>query len=117
MMVPRVFIKNSSCMKTLLILLICLAAACKETEIPYPKCVQTVIDNGSNDYEGIRQYTYNNKTVYLFTTKRCCDFLDYLYDDCCNELCAPSGGISGRGDNRCPDFKQNAQLVRLVWGK
>jgi hypothetical protein len=107
---------NKYFVKIVIIFFICLAVACKKESNSYPECVQTVIDNGSGDYYGIWEYSYNNKTVYLFTTKKCCDFLDRLYDENCNYLCAPSGGISGKGDNRCPDFMQNAQRVKLVWG-
>jgi hypothetical protein len=102
-------------MKMIFIFLLCLAAACKKGNNAYPECVQTVVDNGSDDYEKINQYRYNSKTVYLFSSRRCCDDFNYLYDENCNRLCAPSGGITGRGDNKCPDFAQNAQLVRLVW--
>jgi hypothetical protein len=82
--------------------------------VAYPACVQNVITNGSTDYVQISQYIYNNKTVYLFTAD-CCDRYNYLFDDQCNRLCAPTGGFSGKGDLQCPDFVQAAVFIRVVW--
>lgn len=35
----------------------------------------------------------------------CCDRLNHLYDDQGRRLCAPSGGLDGRGDGRCPEVQ------------
>ena len=64
----------------------------------------------------IWRYKYNNQFVYL-TVADCCDQYNYLYDSNCKLLCAPSGGFSGSGDGKCPDFKDKATDGTLVWKK
>lgn len=91
----------------------------QETADSIPPCVRKIIDAGekgtpSNGPLEVNEYLYNNKTVYLFTA-RCCDQFNVLYDANCNTICAPSGGFSGRGDGKCPDFEKNAKLVKLIW--
>jgi len=84
-----------------------------------PDCVRKLIDAGEketppNGPVEINEYIYNGRTVYLFTA-RCCDQFNVLYDSSCSMICAPSGGFSGRGDGKCPDFEKNAHFVKLVW--
>jgi hypothetical protein len=57
---------------------------------------------------------YKDKTAYLFSSN-CCDQYNEVYDSECKYICAPSGGITGRGDGQCEDFNTSAKLVRLVW--
>jgi hypothetical protein len=64
----------------------------------------------------VDQYLYKNKTVYLFTAD-CCDNFNGLYDDSCRMICAPSGGITGKGDGKCPEFNKDAVFVKQVWAK
>lgn len=60
-------------------------------------------------------YTWNGQRVYLASDQTCCDQYITLYDECFKPLCAPSGGITGKGDERCPDFYQQATNQQLVW--
>jgi hypothetical protein len=60
------------------------------------------------------EYTYANQKVY-YITSGCCDQYNLLYDDNCNVLCAPDGGITGRGDGKCSDFLQAATDEKLIW--
>lgn len=92
------------------------------TDEPGPNCpssIQTKIaelqaqPKGNPAYE-IWQYTYQGRKVYLVTSS-CCDDYITLYDECLNVLCAPSGGISGKGDGRCPEFYQLSTGRQLVW--
>lgn len=62
----------------------------------------------------VNEYIYQGKRVFLFSAD-CCDKFYELYDENCNKICAPSGGISGHGDGKCMDFQSTAQFVRLVW--
>lgn len=64
----------------------------------------------------ISSYLYQGKTVYLVTPD-CCDQYISLYDDNCNFLCAPSGGLTGKGDGKCPDFYDKATKGTLIWKK
>lgn len=62
----------------------------------------------------VNEYIYQGKHVFLFSSD-CCDRFSELYDENCNLVCAPYGGISGQGDGKCTDFQSTAQFVRLVW--
>ncbi len=62
----------------------------------------------------VNEYIYQGKHVFLFSAD-CCDQFSELYDENCNRICAPYGGISGHGDGMCTDFRSTAQHVRLVW--
>jgi hypothetical protein len=62
----------------------------------------------------ITEYSFRGETVYMVSSD-CCDQFNYLYDGCGQVLCAPSGGITGRGDGLCPDFNTEATNARVVW--
>ena len=84
-----------------------------------PACVQKLIDDAKKEDPPmppvqVDEYLYKGKKVYLFTAQ-CCDFYNMVYDDSCKNLCAPSGGFTGRGDGKCPDFDSTAKLVRTIW--
>jgi hypothetical protein len=38
-----------------------------------------------------------------------------LYDDDCNLICSPDGGISGTEDNKCGDLFSKRTNDKLVW--
>ena len=67
-----------------------------------------------NPPASVNEYIYQGKHVYLFSAD-CCDQYNELYDEDCNKICAPSGGITGHGDMKCTDFSTMAQFVKLVW--
>jgi len=48
----------------------------------------------------IRKVLYDGKPAYLVISP-CCDRYDYLYDAQGLRMCAPWGGISGKGDRKC----------------
>lgn len=84
-----------------------------------PSCVQRLIDEASRENPPttpvrVDEYIYKGKKVYLFTSP-CCDFYNLLYDADCRRLCAPSGGIAGRGDGKCPDFDSTAKKIKEIW--
>ena len=84
-----------------------------------PKCIQTKIDSIKaqpkwNPPAEVNEYSYKGKRVFLFTSD-CCDFVNPLFDSNCNYICAPSGGITGKGDMQCLEFEKEAKLVKLVW--
>lgn len=100
-----------------------LALQCSDSNRePAPECsasIQTKITElqalpkGNPGYE-VWQYTYQGHKVYLVTSS-CCDDYTTLYDECLNVLCAPSGGFTGKGDGRCPEFYQLSADRQLVW--
>jgi hypothetical protein len=67
-----------------------------------------------NPPESIYRYDYNGAVVY-YVPPQCCDQYSTLYDSNGQVLCAPDGGFTGRGDGRCPDFRQGAKNEQLIW--
>ncbi len=62
----------------------------------------------------IYRYTYHQQEVY-YLAARCCDVPGKVYDALGNVLCEPSGGITGKGDGRCPDFVAQRENETLIW--
>jgi hypothetical protein len=62
----------------------------------------------------IFRYLYNNQVVY-YETAPCCDFFTTLYNADGKVICQPDGGITGKGDGKCPDFLQKRVRERLIW--
>ena len=101
-----------------------LAATAKEcTRQPaaqkLPSCIQQKIDQIKKEKKWnppaeVHAYTFRGKTVYLFSSD-CCDQYNPVVDEDCNYICAPSGGMTGKGDRQCPGFGDSAQHKGLVW--
>jgi len=51
---------------------------------------------------------------YYYISSDCCDQYNYLFDDKCNVVCAPDGGISGKGDGKCLNFSTSIEKT-LIW--
>jgi hypothetical protein len=49
----------------------------------------------------------DGKPAYLFTAP-CCDIPNPLYDAEGRFICAPTGGFTGLGDGKCPDWVHDA---------
>lgn len=91
----------------------------KDKAIRVPPCIQDRIEAIQqlpkyNPPATVYRYLFGNNYVYLFSSD-CCDQYNYLYDKNCNILCAPSGGINGKGDGRCANFFTVATDETLVW--
>lgn len=73
-----------------------------------PACVQKQVDvykqksKSKNDVLASSD-RYNGKTVYVIQPG-CCDQYTVMMDENCSYICAPSGGMTGRGDGKCIDF-------------
>ena len=84
-----------------------------------PVCVRRLIDSANKEIPPnpplqVDEYLYNGKKVFLVTAP-CCDFFNMVYDDSCKAVCAPSGGITGKGDGKCEDFATTAKFVKSIW--
>ena len=84
-----------------------------------PVCVRKILNNRNKETPSnlptqIDEYLYNGKKVFLFTAP-CCDQYNTLYDENCTHICAPSGGLTGKGDRKCEDFSRTAKFVKLLW--
>jgi hypothetical protein len=94
----------------------CDRVVCRED---IPSCIEKWIEKVRSEQRWnppaeVHEYIYNGKIVYLLSSD-CCDQYYTLVDGSCNYICAPSGGIAGKGDNKCEGFYKNARHVRLVW--
>ena len=84
-----------------------------------PTCIQAKIDSIKklpkyNPPAEVNEYSYKDKRVFLFSSD-CCDNFNLLFDENCKYVCAPTGGITGKGDMSCTDFTEKAKLVKLIW--
>jgi hypothetical protein len=68
----------------------------------------------TNPPTAIYSYDYRGGTVY-FRPSRCCDIRSELYDAGGALICQPDGGLTGKGDGRCPDFLAVRTNERVVW--
>ena len=84
-----------------------------------PVCLQELVkkieaEERQNPPIKIYSYEYKGALVY-FETAPCCDFFSSLYDDSCQLLGHPDGGITGRGDGKFQNFEKEAINKKLVW--
>lgn len=63
---------------------------------------------------GVYQYSFHGNLVY-YVSAPCCDQYTTLYDENCNIICRPSGGITGKGDGMCPDFFEKRINEKVIW--
>ncbi|MEO6347818.1 MAG: hypothetical protein ABIO60_07895, partial [Aquaticitalea sp.] len=56
----------------------------------------------------------DDKIIYYYLTSDCCDQYNYLFNEKCETICAPDGGLTGKGDRQCPDFGESLKKT-LVW--
>ena len=115
------FMKNTCFIVCLLILISCNSTKEQKNKSDLPDCITKRIEEikqkkVENPPIKIIEYTYNGKRTFLFGAD-CCDQYDILVDENCVTICAPTGGIDGGGDRKCPDFSANAKEVKLLWSK
>lgn len=98
-----------------------LCYSCEKVEVPKgtPKCVKMEIQNilledPWNPPAVITSYMYNGELVYFFPS-HCCDIPSILYDEDCNVICMPDGGITGVGDGMCQDFFGSRTNEEFIW--
>lgn len=93
---------------------------CRKAETSeIPSCISSKIAEMkaaevTNPPGSLWQYEYNGQQVY-YIPPVCCDIPGQLYDDNCNLICYPDGGISGAGDGNCTDFFANRKSEKLIW--
>jgi hypothetical protein len=68
----------------------------------------------SNVPVDVWQCSLNGKTVYQFSGIHVDDFYS-LYDSEGVFICYPSGGFTGKGDGKFPDFYKQATDWKLLW--
>ena len=103
-----------------LAVMLALAASCASpTPAGNPAWVDQLIqqferDPVGNPPQSIWRYEYNGQVVY-YVPAQCCDMYSTLYNADGKVFCAPDGGIDGRGDLRCPDFRSQRKNESLIW--
>ena len=103
----------------LLALIIILAGCSTSTPSGNPAFIDQLIEQFENEPVGnppqsIWSYEYNGQVVY-YVPPQCCDQFSSLYDATGNVLCAPDGGLTGKGDERCTDFFSTRINELLIW--
>ena len=107
-------------LKTTLLGLSLLMGTCEKIDVPKgtPKCLKKKIRQENDKcLDKVFEYTYQGEVVYLFVPANCPDALYNLYNENCDLICSPSGGISGNGDGKCADFYQQATNEKLIYSK
>ena len=77
--------------------------------------IKVVLDERKrNPIIRILRYSYGGQTVY-YVSAPCCDQYSDVLDTKGKLVCHPDGGITGKGDGKCPDFEKNKTNEKLVW--
>jgi hypothetical protein len=77
--------------------------------------IQSVLsERKRNPIIRILSYQYQGQTVY-YQSAPCCDQFSTVFDTKGRVICNPDGGITGKGDGKCPDFEKNKTTEKLVW--
>ena len=84
-----------------------------------PSCIQQKINTFKmepvgNPPQSVIQYTYQHKKVF-YIPARCCDQYSDLFDDNCNLLGHPDGGLTGKGDGKISNFFSDASDPKTIW--
>jgi len=124
LIVYKDIVPTTICMKssifTAVVLLLAAFKPCLTTKAKaVPVCIQQRIaeikkEPKWNPPAEVHEYIYNGKKVYYFSSN-CCDQYNNLVDSDCQVICAPSGGITGKGDGKCNDFTTVAKHTRQIW--
>jgi len=105
-----------------ILIAVCLFLGCRKNcseSSTAPGCIFAKIDVLRNQPKGnpaysVYEYLYKGKKVYYFPPQ-CCDQYSDLYDENCNLICHPDGGITGTGDGNCQDFLTTRTNEVLIW--
>lgn len=107
---------------TILTLAVCaILWACsgsKASKSGEPKWVTELIDSLEsaeyNNGASVSKYLFQGNTVY-YVQAPCCDQMNPLYDADGTLICHPDGGFTGKGDGKCPGFRNSAEMLEVLW--
>lgn len=104
----------------ILIGLIFLNTSCEKSNlnIDAPNCIENEIkkikiEEVRNPPAEVWKWEVDGLTYYYITSD-CCDQYNYLYNNNCDIICAPDGGLIGSGDGNCPNFMEPIKKT-LLW--
>jgi len=97
-----------------------LLVSCKSSSQPVQNvsCIASKIEALKNEPVAnppsqVWKWETEGQTFY-YVNAACCDHFSTLYNENCNIVCAPDGGITGRGDGKCPEFPKDTKRT-LIW--
>ena len=84
-----------------------------------PSCIKAMIEEFKsqpvqNPPIEVWQWIKDDGEVFYYVTSPCCDQYNYVHNTDCEQVCAPSGGYTGKGDGKCPDLEENV-VQNLIW--
>jgi hypothetical protein len=98
-----------------------LICSCTKISVPYdtPSCVKNKIrkiqaKSVYNPPASVSLWEFEGKKYYYFTSD-CCDQMTELFDEDCDLVCHPDGGLTGKGDGKCPDFSTGVLKRTVIW--
>lgn len=104
----------------ILIGILFLIISCEKSNIniDVPSCIENEIkkikiEDVRNPPAQVWKWEVDGQT-YFYISSDCCDQYNLLYDNNCDIICAPDGGITGMGDGNCPDFREPIKKT-LLW--
>jgi len=106
--------------KIFLIIFLIVTSCSKDASVFVPECIQSkLVDFTSNSAcsqnATLKEYTFLNKTVFVFDPGNCgADLTSEVIDENCNNM-GFLGGISGNDSISGKSFSKNAVLIRLIW--
>ena len=91
-----------------------LFVSCEKLDVPKdtPACIKAKI-RAEDKPLSISRWNVDGKTYYAIRPD-CCDAFNEIWDEQCNYICAPSGGITGQGDGNCPAWSE-VGVYTLIW--
>ena len=105
-------------MRSLSFLLLLSVFSCEKEECApqVPTCVlDRLLDENTLPVLEVQRWEIDGDYFYYFVSD-CCDIPNPLYDQDCRIVCAPDGGLTGRGDGNCPDFPEDFDRT-VIWKK
>ncbi len=96
----------------MIVILVASLSACDNNDLPIPDCLKADVISEEPPLE-IWEWKYPGQTYYYIVSP-CCDQFNLLLNQNCEVVCAPDGGITGKGDGNCPDLSGDVSK-RLLW--
>lgn len=116
--------KNKTLTLIIALFSIIMTLACNNEELPKgtPRCIKKqikeVLQEPIADPPVKVLIVFYGDEIYYYFTAACCDAYSTLYDERCNTICHPDGGITGAGDGQCPSYVNDDSFwehTELVW--